>query len=216
MTTLKIPIPRRAEPPSPDMTRPPHPSAIPAPGHAQAALRRPAVPIVPKPTAKAQKKGFHVVRYEVRQERYQLHPSARPGARKSATSNQPPSSAGPPSSSGESDGSSSEGSGSASENTDGSDDSEDDSEPEQAPSSEEELKIRIHADGGKRKRVPRQDVLVKVKEDAGSPFIAKNAHIKRPRNAWIHVSYQAYNDNDIHCYSKPVLSNPFLISLIMF
>lgn len=199
MTSLKIPIPRRAEPPSPDMTRPPHPSAIPAPGHAQAALRRPTVPIVPKPSTTTHRKGFHVVRYEVRQERYQLHPSAKPGARTSANHNGPPSSAGGPlSSSGESD-DSSDGSGSETDNSDDSDDSDDDDDDSEtdAPAAVHEADLKKKATTStKRKRVSRPEGLVKVKEEAGSSFMDKNAHIKRPRNAWIHVSY--LDDNSLH------------------
>ncbi|KAG2185971.1 hypothetical protein INT43_002409 [Umbelopsis isabellina] len=189
MTSLKIPIPRRAEPPSPDMARPPHPSAIPAPGHAQAALRRPAVPIIPKPSTTTQKKGFHVVRYEVRQERYQLHPSAKPGARSGPNHNGPPSSAeGLQSSSGESD-DSSDGSGSESDDSDDSGNSEDDDDDSEtdAPAAINDADSKKKATTStKRKRVSRPEGLVKVREEAGSSFMDKNAHIKRPRNAWIH------------------------------
>lgn len=210
VTTLQIPIPRRAEPSSPDMTRPPHPSAVPASVHAQAALRRPAysVPIVPKPSPPqpSLKKGFHVVKYEVKQERYYLHPSLKGQKISPPAKHHPPpppsynTNSMPPSDtthhnnnhmvpSIESNGSSSGDEDSNSDSNGESDEGEeDDSEPEDAnSSSEEEEEVVPKPKPGKRKRAAGMGP-IKFKEEAGSSFIDKNAHIKRPRNAWIHVS----------------------------
>ncbi|CAO3666211.1 unnamed protein product [Umbelopsis vinacea] len=208
VTTLQIPIPRRAEPSSPDMTRPPHPSAVPASVHAQAALRRPAysVPIVPKPSPPqpSLKKGFHVVKYEVKQERYYLHPSLKGQKISPPAKHHPPpppsynTNSMPPSDtthhnnnhmvpSIESNGSSSGDEDSNSDSNGESDEGEeDDSEPEDAnSSSEEEEEVVPKPKPGKRKRAAGMGP-IKFKEEAGSSFIDKNAHIKRPRNAWIH------------------------------
>lgn len=203
VTTLKIPIPRRAEASSPDMARPPHPSAVPASVHAQAALRRPApaVAIIPKPSPAQQqpaKKGFHVVKYEVKQERYYVHPSLK-GQKLSPPSHQqhhppPPSYNMPPSdhshntpSSGSEGGHSSEGDESHSDGSSSEGEGEDDgSEPESSSEEEEEEEEPLpKPKPGKRKRTAMGPI--KFKDEAGSSFIDKNAHIKRPRNAWIHV-----------------------------
>ncbi|GAB5592570.1 hypothetical protein Unana1_07470 [Umbelopsis nana] len=203
VTTLKIPIPRRAEASSPDMARPPHPSAVPASVHAQAALRRPApaVAIIPKPSPVQQqpaKKGFHVVKYEVKQERYYVHPSLK-GQKLSPPSHQqhhppPPSSYNmPPSdhshntpSGGSEGGHSSEGDESHSDGSSSEGEGEDDgSEPESSSEEEEEEEEPLPTPKpGKRKRTSMGPI--KFKDEAGSSFIDKNAHIKRPRNAWIH------------------------------
>ncbi|KAH8552644.1 hypothetical protein BGW37DRAFT_489730 [Umbelopsis sp. PMI_123] len=209
VTTLKIPIPRRTEPPpSLDIGRPPHPSAVPASVQAQAALRRPA-PIPKSSPPQPSQKGFHVVKYEkyeVKQERYHLHPSVKqngsppmpsrhvpllpynPPSEPSNHNNTHPASeeeedeANSPSSDDENSDSSRTGS-----------DGEDDSAPEDSDSSEDEAAVEAiiatpknAKQNGKRKRATSGTGKINFKEEAGSSFIDKNAHIKRPRNAWIH------------------------------
>ncbi|KAI8582458.1 hypothetical protein K450DRAFT_227266 [Umbelopsis ramanniana AG] len=214
VTTLKIPIPRRAEPPpSPDMGRPPHPSAVPASVQAQAALRRPAPKASPPQPAK---KGFHVVKYEkyeVKQERYYLPPSVKlqngsppvPGRHQQQIL--PYHHASPPPSNhenthpgtseeDETNGSSSDDNNSNSDSSGSGSDGEDDSAPEESDDSDDEEVVEaviapkhVKQNGGKRKRATSGTGKINFKEEAGSSFIDKNAHIKRPRNAWIHVSF---------------------------
>ncbi|KAI9285499.1 hypothetical protein BC943DRAFT_337223 [Umbelopsis sp. AD052] len=212
VTTLKIPIPRRAEPPpSPDMGRPPHPSAVPASVQAQAALRRTAPKSSPPQPAK---KGFHVVKYEkyeVKQERYYLPPSAKvqngsppvPGRHQQQHAIQPYHHASPPahheipppgtSEEDETNGSSTDDNNSNSDSSGSGSDGEDDSAPEESDDSDDEVVEAVIAapknakqNGGKRKRATSGTGKINFKEEAGSSFIDKNAHIKRPRNAWIH------------------------------
>ena len=201
-----------------------------SPVHAQAALRRSVnVPIVPEPApisaASAppsppppQKRGFHVLRYEVKQERYYLHPSLRGqnSVPPPSKPNYPPApSSEPPlptpqnasSSSDESDGSSTEDDDSESDGSGHSaSDDEDDSELEESGMSSEEVTVpvatpkKIAAAAGKRKRTSSSTGFFKIKEEAGSSFIDKNAHIKRPRNAWIHVRIR------LQCTITPALA----------
>jgi hypothetical protein len=217
VTTLKIPIPRRAEPPpSPDMGRPPHPSAVPASVQAQAALRRPAPAPKSSPPQPA-KKGFHVVKYEkyeVKQERYYLPPSVKsppvPGRHQQQRPFKPYHHASPPSEPSNHDnthlatseedeinGSSSDDNNSNSDSSGSGSDGEEVSAPEESDDSDDEEVVEAviaapknaKRNGGKRKRATSGTGKINFKEEAGSSFIDKNAHIKRPRNAWIHVSF---------------------------